>query len=711
MNFKNRTLTTALLLLMVFTMLLSAVSCNQTTGENSTENTTAQKTEATEAVTATLTETEAAETEKATEATETESAKAETTEAKAETTEAKAETTEAKADTTEAKVETTEAKVETTEKETETETEAPDPSKLPSQEVKVLSQNVLCDENTISRRATAMANSILAIMPDSFGVQECTKTWTKHLDIDLKAYNRVGVDCMGNDLGEFSTYIYYLKDKYRVIDSSTFWMSNTPDVPSQFNDHVNVMNRTCTWAILENKTTGFRYVHVNCHLDWADASANLVQIQMIRDLILRFEEMGYPVFATGDFNSKEGTDSYKAMLSASSIADTRYVANKTTDVVSHYGNKGSVDFCFVTKNKMQVLEFDIIHNVRDGVEVSDHNGVYAYAVVQSLPIQDHSKTAVAFPEDAKINAVKDPRYGALMSVTFDQAKTLEGSVASSYEVVIRYENGTEFYSDTVYGSQYCIVQPTTVNFKLSDGISGHTYTIEITPVSIFGEKGEPITSTMEWVADPNAPEPPPAPDVVDISVKDGKVIDSTENNIEITQLDTVSVTADAMVFNKEGIVRTSSLAGLYGKMIDGFTMEAVVTTTKELNPMAHFASNLHAGGFGLYTHQGLLHFRLHNGKEYISVTYSVEANTTYHVVGKFDGKNLVLYINGEKVNSVVLGGAMKLPTVAGAEFLCIGGDADAKGVGENRSQCTVYRVGIYSAVLSDSEIKALSMIE
>ena len=458
--YKKHILSTALILILALTMLLSAVSCNQTTGENGSESTTEQKTEATETESASEAET--------------------------------------------VNPESTEAKTEETETDTNTETET-DPSILPPQEVKVLSQNVLCDEHTIKDRADAMAKSILEVMPDSFGVQECTKTWAKRLATSLNIYGRVGVDCYGNSLGDFSTYIYYLKNKYKVIDSSTFWMSNTPDVPSQFNDHVNVMNRTCTWAILENKTTGFRYVHVNCHLDWADPSANIVQIQMIRNLILRFEEMGYPVFATGDYNSKEGSDSYKAMLSSDHIADARYVSDKTTDTISHYGNKSSIDFCFVTKNKMHVLEFDILHNVRDGVEVSDHNGVYTYALVQSLPIQDHSKTAVAFPDGAKIEAVKDARFGALMSVTFDQAMTLEGSVASSYKVVVRDENGTKFYSTTVYGSQYCAVQPTHVNFKLSNGDPGQIYTIEITPVSIFGENGAPISATMEWVANPNAP--------------------------------------------------------------------------------------------------------------------------------------------------------------------------------------------------------------
>ena len=683
---KKRIWTTVIGMLLLFSILISGVACNQGATEN--ESATEKKTVATES-------------------------KTDATESKTDATESKADTTESKTDATESKADTTESKTDATEEKTEeTETEIPEINYgVPSQEVTVLSQNLLCDEHTVSKRAPAMINSIRALKPDSFGVQECIKAWAKRLDVDLKDYARVGVDCMGNESGEFSTYIYYLKNKYKVIASSTFWMSNTPDVPSQFNDHVNVMNRTCTWAILENKETGFRYVHVNCHLDWADQSANLVQTQMIRNLILRFEAMGYPVFATGDYNAKEGTDSYQAMLTAASIADARYLSERTTDVVSHYGNKSSVDFCFVTKDKMQVLQFDIIHNVREEVEVSDHNGVYVRAKVQSLPLQDHSKTSVAFSDGAKITAVKDPRYGALMSVTFTQAMSLENSVAASYNVVIHDQSGNEFYAATVYGGQYCATQSAEVNFKLSDGVPGQIYTIEITPVSIFGEKGAPISQAMEWVADPNAPMPPSAPDIIDISVANGVVIDSTQNGYKITQIGDVTITDDSMVFNREGNIRTSSIADQYGKMIDGFTMEAVITTGNDLNPIGHFASNLHAGGFGLYTQKGLLHFVVHNGKEYVAVSCTVEKNTTYHVVGVFNGNALTLYVNGEKMNSVEFSGAMKLPTVVKAEYLCIGGDVDATGNGENMSQCTVYKIAIYSNILTDNEIAALYLIK
>lgn len=576
---------------------------------------------------------------------------------------------------------------------------------LPEQEVKVISQNLLCDEHTVSQRYSAMIQSFLAVEPDSIGVQECIKAWANRLDAKIgDKYARVGVDCYGEDTGNFGTYVYYRKDKYKPIASNTFWMSTTPDVPSQYNNAANMMNRTCTWVILENIKTGFRYVHVNCHLDWGDQTANVVQMQMIRSLILRFEDMGYPVFATGDYNTKEGLVSYGQMLASELIADSRYVAEKTTSTVSHYGNQSSVDFCFVTKNKMQVLEFDVMHNVRSDVEVSDHNGLFVHAKVSSLQKQEHSATIPQFTDDIAIEGKQDIVSAQRMEIAFAQARSADGSVADHYEVKLSASDGSVICETVAYGNSYRPLQPLTASCKLSGGDSDATYTVEITPVSIFGEKGTSITQDVKWLGVHVEEIAPPNADILDVSVQDGKVVDATSNGYEIKTLGKVTVTEDAMVFNKGGNIRTSTITSQYPKMTDGFSMEAVITTSNDLSPIAHYASNLHAGGFALYTQNGMLNFVVHNGTTYVPVTAKVEKNTKYHVVGVFDGTNLMLYINSELAGTVALDGAMKIPTVEGAKYLCFGADTNADGSGESPSQCTVYSVKIYSKILSDNEI-------
>ena len=49
--------------------------------------------------------------------------------------------------------------------------------------------------------------------------------------------------------------IFYLKDKYELLDSGTFWISETPDEESKYADAG--CNRICSYVVLQNKTTGF----------------------------------------------------------------------------------------------------------------------------------------------------------------------------------------------------------------------------------------------------------------------------------------------------------------------------------------------------------------------------------------------------------------------------------------------------------------------
>ena len=278
-----------------------------------------------------------------------------------------------------------------------TDPDEPTVEMLPSQEVKIVGINLLNGNATsVNSRAPAMVDLILSYTPDSIGVQECGAVWGTTLETELgDQYARVGVDCLGNQNAvSFATYIYYLKDKYIAIDSGTFWMSKTPDLPSKYDNTVD-MNRTTTWVILENVLTGFRYVHMNLHIDHKNLDVNEIQCQMILQQIRRFEDMGYPVFATGDYNMGEMTESYQIMTSQPThVADARYVAIDSTDMISHPGNGRTIDYCFVTKQNMSVKEFKIVDTHATGTQLSDHRGTFTRALVNSLPKQAYSNCMV-----------------------------------------------------------------------------------------------------------------------------------------------------------------------------------------------------------------------------------------------------------------------------------------------------------------------------
>ena len=71
-------------------------------------------------------------------------------------------------------------------------------------------------------------------------------------------YDWVGVDAnTGGDLLHnhgTGNPIFFLKTGYELLDSGTFWLSDTPDEPS-FGPGAAII-RACTWVKLKNRLTG-----------------------------------------------------------------------------------------------------------------------------------------------------------------------------------------------------------------------------------------------------------------------------------------------------------------------------------------------------------------------------------------------------------------------------------------------------------------------
>lgn len=121
------------------------------------------------------------------------------------------------------------------------------------------------------------------------------------------------------------------------MDSGTFWLSQTPEIPSIGWDAV--CNRVCTWAVLENKSTGEQYAHINTHLDHRGAEARENSINMILEKAASFD---VPVVCTGDFNLKQNSDLYTS-LTAGVLQDTKFAAADTMDHATFHGFSETVD--------------------------------------------------------------------------------------------------------------------------------------------------------------------------------------------------------------------------------------------------------------------------------------------------------------------------------------------------------------------------------
>ena len=151
---------------------------------------------------------------------------------------------------------------------------------------------------------TATANWLLKESPDIIGLQEVGPNWYKSLKSQLGGtYGYVGVPRSGTastNSGNEASPIFYKKSEYKLIDSGTKWLSNTPDtVGSRISGSLYI--RVMTYAVLYHKDTGTIYIYVNTHLDNADSgSIRVKQVNILMNLVDKLPN--YPTILTGDLN-------------------------------------------------------------------------------------------------------------------------------------------------------------------------------------------------------------------------------------------------------------------------------------------------------------------------------------------------------------------------------------------------------------------------
>lgn len=123
-------------------------------------------------------------------------------------------------------------------------------------EVKVMSYNIRLNiesdgENKWGLRKDRVANLINFYEPDFLGGQEVTHGQLLDLNNTLPKYAYIGVGRDdGKEKGEYSC-IWYKKDKYQLLQQSTFWLSPTPDSITKGWDAAIV--RVCTYGLFKDK--------------------------------------------------------------------------------------------------------------------------------------------------------------------------------------------------------------------------------------------------------------------------------------------------------------------------------------------------------------------------------------------------------------------------------------------------------------------------
>ncbi len=285
--------------------------------------------------------------------------------------------------------------------------------------LQVMSFNIQTENGTsvdFALRAEMFRDLLDDRQPDSIGMQEVTVNWIKWMDNVSFNDSYAGVG-EGRTPGGEASSIYYRKDKFELVDSGTFWLSETPDVAGSSLPNANYP-RICTWAHLRDKVTGFEYIHLNTHLDHngnnnsTDGRAiRTAQVRVILEFIQTLPDL--PMVMTGDFNQAKTSSAdnvyamYKNILGISTFTDSQ--GNKITGNFSdaredatwtvspdawasmtsswqegekYNPAKKPIDYVFYTDEHFTAVRYENIHYHRDGIYMSDHLPQYCELHVQ-----------------------------------------------------------------------------------------------------------------------------------------------------------------------------------------------------------------------------------------------------------------------------------------------------------------------------------------
>jgi endonuclease/exonuclease/phosphatase family metal-dependent hydrolase len=259
-------------------------------------------------------------------------------------------------------------------------------------EIRVMSFNIRNSyardgENHWEGRKDLVYNVIRDYAPHVLGLQEANSFQLEELSNALPEYGKVGEGSMGGAKGQYSA-ILFLEERFKLTDSGSFWLSETPAEPSK--SWGSAHHRVCTWAELLDKESQQTINIYNTHMDDGSRKAREKGARMIMDHIQKKAESS-PFLLMGDFNAPEDSEVLKIIkgnpearqnLGIQMVDSFRVLYPNRKKVGTYNGFTGQsdgpkIDYIMV-RPSMKVIEASILQTNREGRYPSDHFPVTAH---------------------------------------------------------------------------------------------------------------------------------------------------------------------------------------------------------------------------------------------------------------------------------------------------------------------------------------------
>lgn len=179
---------------------------------------------------------------------------------------------------------------------------------------KALSYNIRYDGHSDlapdwSQRKAPIIAQLQGARPTIIGFQEVLKNQLEDLSKALPSFRVIGVGRDdGKTAGEFAP-IFFDTTRYQMLQSGTFWLSPTPDIPSKGWDAA--LKRICTYTLLQSKYDGKKLWVLNTHFDHIGETARLQSAQLLIEKFAEFTQIvNAPLLLLGDFNAEPDSPAY-----------------------------------------------------------------------------------------------------------------------------------------------------------------------------------------------------------------------------------------------------------------------------------------------------------------------------------------------------------------------------------------------------------------
>ena len=208
-----------------------------------------------------------------------------------------------------------------------------------SENINIMTYNIRLDTegdgiNIWDNRKEGIVSLIKEERVDILGIQEGLPSQIEYLSKYLDGYSMIGEGRDGGNNGEYSA-IYYKRNKIILEETETFWLSETPKIPSIGWDAA--LNRIVTLGVFRVIKFNKSLIVYNTHFDHIGKEARENSVNLILNKINENNHYKFPLIVMGDLNSVPSDKPIKSM--SSDLVDSFY----TSEIEEPYGTFNSFD--------------------------------------------------------------------------------------------------------------------------------------------------------------------------------------------------------------------------------------------------------------------------------------------------------------------------------------------------------------------------------